>query len=88
MDRILLHPEWKDLYEQARQWDYGHEITHDEMSALLGIKRGTTRYYSAVGRSGINTMEGRGENRTREHRSGIVLKKTPPLPRACNGEKT
>lgn len=47
------HPEWRILVEHLRHADYGTEISHDEVSDLIGLSVGDIRYHRHVGRARI-----------------------------------
>ena len=51
MEEVVKHPEWKELFDKAKYWDYGSEHSHDEISAVLDIPKETTKYYHSVGRT-------------------------------------
>ena len=48
-DGVTLHPEWKIIYEQFYQADYGTFIPHEDIERIIGIRR-SQRYYNFVNR--------------------------------------
>jgi len=47
LGEIRLHPEWKNLYEQAKEWEYGSFHPHDKLESIMSLKIGN-RYYRQV----------------------------------------
>ena len=49
-DTIKL-PEWKNLVECAKEWEYGTVHSHTEIAAILRLKYSTSAYKTAVSRA-------------------------------------
>ena len=55
---VKLFPAWKELYEQAKSWEYGSFHSHEEIMEILehhGPR--TIRYYGALRRAGRELEE-------------------------------
>lgn len=55
-DDPSLFPSWKQLVNEANQWDYGSFHTHEEIAEILGFDVKTSRYYQAVKRADIELL--------------------------------
>lgn len=52
IEQIKAHPEWKILFEEFKESDYGTVIPHEDIEALTGFTRKKTpqKYYGCVSR--------------------------------------
>jgi hypothetical protein len=50
-ETVSLHPEWKELYSIAKDWEYGSFHPHEEIVGIINVPYNTTEYYKIVHRT-------------------------------------
>ena len=40
--------EWQELYDRAKDWEYGQSITHQEIADIMSLPYGSQQYYQNV----------------------------------------
>lgn len=51
MNDLIKIPEWKELVDKAKNWDYGETHTHKEIEEMTGVAYNSTKYRSMIERA-------------------------------------
>lgn len=50
-ETVSFHPEWKQLYSIAKDWEYGSFHSHEEIQEIIKKPKNTTDYYRIIHRT-------------------------------------
>lgn len=81
---IELFPKWKELLKIADTWEYGSFHSHEELSSILGVKKGTN-YYQLIKRVDQDLLL-RGKHFENVPKKGYILIKPDEFVRSSNGQ--